>query len=645
MIGLDHAPDIIEAIRDSAVARMLVVDDAYDAPVFSDEWAGEMLDMLQHEDFRDNINDEALSIEVCDAAVEALNDGEYDHNAIEIVLGILYSAYLEKRDSKFDLGGRFEAIKGGALDALEPLILLLNTCGDDIRVELAGKNDAQYKYVTLKPDIIFMDFYLSPQTSSPRLESSSTLQYDRRQSIKLLRELLSHENNNAPAVVLMSSQDIGTKANNYRTNLDGRVMALRFGYLHKNWITQEANAAQANGEAADVLIDTSASLEFGRSLEAALADWQKGAEAAINTLQGDLRNFEIRDFAYLMRFRLYEEGERFADYLEWFLGESLRALVDQKVQWSSTHFQDLDKPDLTRGIIGADPIPSQQIGQFFHRMRFSDPEARKRNRFALGDVFVSAEKKNVRMIISPDCDLVPRERGVATERLLSVGGKIKSFEEDGAFANELVWLNGPKGIKWLNKDLMTHPVSSIDHLIVDKEEWKFFSRLSALPAQAVQKAALADLSRVGVSVPPTVHVGASVKCFIRLQEGSQVQTTEIAALPSSKVQVFMPRGGSDNKKRLLFTPEFVRALRADLIERDSSDIAENSRDVFAQLMSRLHDLDGMMLRHGFPIPHHDESLGVASALRKPGKKGWLHFVCDLSDKELLDVPRTDPFDE
>ena len=51
------------------------------------------------------------------------------------------------------------------------------------------------------------------------------------------------------------------------------------------------------------------------------------------------------------------------------------------------------------------------------------------------------------MVISPDCDLVPRGNKMAAARLLTVGGVVKGLEEDGAYAGELVWLDSSKGDK------------------------------------------------------------------------------------------------------------------------------------------------------------------------------------------------------
>lgn len=639
---MDHAPQIIAAIRASAVNQILVVDDAYDAPAFSDEWAGALLELVESPILATALTQQQLPERQREEARQALLDGEFDSDAIESLLEPLYAAYLLNRSTELDPGSQFARIKGAALDALDPLILLLGQCGPDVHVTLAGRNDALEKYAQIQPDMILMDFYLSPQLAEPRAENANTNRSDRERSIKLLRSMLENTPGHAPAVVLMSSQDIEAKADNYRARLDDRVMALRFGFLRKAWITREGAAAQANGDAADVLIDTSASLAFGRSIEAALADWRKGAEEAIAQLRADLRSFELRDFAYLMRFRLYDEGEPFADYLEWFLGESLRALVDQNVAWESEHFQEINRRELTDAIEGADLIPSQRIAHFFHRMRFNDHRSRPRSRYALGDVFLSKDRKKARMVISPDCDLVPRNGKQAARRLLSVGGVIRGLEQDGAYAAELIWLGSPKGISWSLKDLMSHVPGDISKLTGGDEDYDFFARLNPLPAQAVQKQALADLSRVGVAVPPTVHASAPVTTFIKLQDENQERLVEIGGLASPRAQVLMPRGGRDATKRLLFTPAFVRTLFAHLTGLEPDKVANSARPELAAVLAAREPLETMLKRTGFPIPWKHDELMIAAAIGKPVKGAWLQFVCDLSDGALIDQESEDP---
>ena len=510
---VNYAPQIIDSFKESIVERILVIDDAYDAPELAEERAGELLDVLGSKKLRDHLSESVFTDEDREAAIESLETSEFGDESVAEAMLSLYSVYVETRSAAVDPGGEFAALKGAALEALDPLVELLERCTEGAQIRKVGKDGALREYRSLKPELILMDFYLSPPERTTRAVTRGQFDADRERSIESLKDILKEDKEANPAVVLMSSQEVGGLTQAYRRRLEGRVTALRFGFLNKKWIGGSGTDLNASGDAADVLMETSGSLEFGRTLEAALRRWKKGARAGLEKLYDDLSDFDVRDFAYLLRFRLYQEGEPFADYLEWFFGESLRAIVDDEVEWNAEVFSRLDEPNLTDAIEGAHPIPSDRIARFFHRMRFNSRGNRERNRYALGDLFVASNSRDVRLVITPDCDLVPRKRGPSASRVLTVGGRIWGLEADQAFAGEFVFYNSPKAIKWNYKDLMTHDFDDVSSLGVGETRYNYFGTLRPMSAQTVQKAALADLSRVGLAVPPAVDVGAPVAAF------------------------------------------------------------------------------------------------------------------------------------
>lgn len=633
---MNYASQIIETIRDSAVTRVLVVDDSYDPPELATENIGALVDLLGAGAFRQLVDEDTLPGEHVEAAIEAIGEGDLDADDVSGVVEALFEAYLTSRDATIDPGGAFAAAKGAALDVLEPLVEMLRRC-EGVEVRLTGLEGAIGACRDQGPDLVFMDFFLSPPSRGTGPETKGEEDGDRKRSIATLRQMLAAHTGEKPAIVLMSSKDIQSRAERYRANLEGQVMGLRFGYLHKQWVTGTGDALEASGDAADVLVDTSGSLAFGRTLEAAISDWRDGAARALKQIEEELSEFDLKEFAYLMRFRLYDEAEPFADYLEWFLGETLRALVDEQIAWDSAHFRELDDAELTKTITGAHPFPSDKIARFFHRMRFNAHEARKRVRFGLGDVFLSPDKKDVRMIVSPDCDLVVRDGTCAAARILTVGGQVKGLKDEGAFAGELIHLGAPKGIKWRNKDLMSHSLGATDRLDVDGMAYTFLGRLRGLPAQAVQKAALADLSRVGISVPPTVHVGAKVACFIKVLDGNQAKRTEIEGLPGATVQVLMPRGGDDKTKRILFTQKYARALLANLAARDPAQFHDDHKAYFEAALEHSEELRHAMLTDGLSLPGSLEKYGISTSVANASKRPWLQFVCNLNDKDLVNL--------
>ena len=105
---------------------------------------------------------------------------------------------------------------------------------------------------------------------------------------------------------------------------------------------------------------------------------------------------------------------------------------------------------------------------------------------------------------------------------------------------------------------MTHEFSDVSTLHVGKVPYLYFGSLRAMSAQMLQKAALADLSRVGLAVPPTVDVSAPVRVFVTKNMHNRARMVELEGVEEPRAQVFVPRGGKDVHKRLLFTPQ-IRA--------------------------------------------------------------------------------------
>ena len=72
-------------------------------------------------------------------------------------------------------------------------------------------------------------------------------------------------------------------------------------------------------------------------------------------------NLQAKDFAYLIRFRLREEGQPFSEYLEWFLGECLKGFIAEKVAWHHDAFRQLSNADgVGKAIEGAFDGPITQ---------------------------------------------------------------------------------------------------------------------------------------------------------------------------------------------------------------------------------------------------------------------------------------------
>ena len=71
-------------------------------------------------------------------------------------------------------------------------------------------------------------------------------------------------------------------------------------------------------------MDLFQSYEFGRALHVGLdCCWLGAANRAVRDLREEIENLHLKEFAYLVRFRLAQEGQTLLNYLEWFFGECL----------------------------------------------------------------------------------------------------------------------------------------------------------------------------------------------------------------------------------------------------------------------------------------------------------------------------------
>ena len=625
---MKYEPLIVEEWDKCAAEKVMLVDDAYDPPSFSSDNAGQLLDLLQDGKRTRLVPDSLLDADTASQAIDDLSTGSYETDAVQAAYSAVYKAYIGRRDAKLDLDGHFKERKEAALEKLDGLVSLLKEC-KDLQLEFAGNETAEETFTSFAPHVLFMDYYLSSADGA----ANATQDADELRSIKLVKKLLGKARSAKPSVVLMSSEDIKDKGGAYRAELDGAVLALRFGFLHKDGVAFSGRSLAIDSKAADLLLDTAQGFSFGKDVEQALAIWRKGAGEALDLLEHELRELDVRDFAYLLRFRLKDEGESFADYLEWFLGESLRGKVDETVEWDKPAFTRIDKPENYQAIEGGHPQPSDRIARLFHRLRISMPTRRSKKRFALGDLYINAKKDAVRVVLSPDCDLVPRQTGKASaKRLLTLGGELKPLENDDVFVGDLVMIEDEtRAIKWSVKDIATSPIGKSGKLDIDGVEFSLFGTLRSQQAQNIQTLAFADLRRVGLAVAPTVYRIAPVEVVLALKSGKQ-QTLAPEELSKYPATLLFAREGSGKGHHVLFDRSYTRALLAALSQFDAEKLTPEGKGHYKNFLAKTAQVTGPMQREGLMIGDKGP-FGTSTRKQMPDKSGgWLQFVIKMDEQ-------------
>ena len=656
-----HEKRIIEAFKDNDIERILIVDDGYDPPSLSSDSLGKLMAFLESEDGARACNDVGFFDEDIESAKEAVSRTETESKNLSCVYETLYKRFVDTRDSRFDPGELFQTRKGPTLDGLEPLTDLLKKCGDDVDIRYAGLNDVEEIYDRQKPQVVFLDFYLGPDM--PEVGSKSQKPVIQGQvSIKLMERLRMTEEGDIPAIVLMSSRGVEDRAEGFRREVEfrgGNPLALRFRFLQKPGVSAKDNKEiDITHEAADALLDTAQGFEFGQVLQRALTKWRKGADKAINELKEEISALEPKDFAYLFRFRLDSEGESMPNYLEWMFGESLRALVNENVTWDDDDFKKLDNRKLSEGIEGAFEGTSVPIAKIFHRIRIDEHKSRRPNRYALGDIYVAQNERSIRTVVTPDCDLVVRNKKTKALSLLTMGGELRTFDQGSTSVDQFIIHNkNAYSLKWNPKDLKTYPLpplEGIDSPELEKDpKYKFFGTLRPLYAQEIQRQSLTDLSRVGLAVAPAMGIDASISAWLRVRANNGTNFENLEINEDAIATILLERGDAKLGHKVLLRRKFLHSLFDRLREVNEATLCtENNpvsdRESFKEFLLEKNEdkivtrflIKGSLTKEDNAIFRTKFTIGE----NPDGKKGspWLQFLLKLSEEAMEELLTIDP---
>jgi hypothetical protein len=651
---MGHEKRILEAFNTNGIERILIVDDVYDPPTLSTDALGSIVDFLESKNGQAACGEAELLADQITAATEAAHDGRPDDDAVTVVMNALFSKYIQDRDAKFDPGGQFATAKGTMLDVLAPLIALLGKC-EKAKLQFAGLNNAMEKFREFKPHVVFLDYFLGPDVPTSGRANPTAKSKAKKASIELLGRMLSVDDVDTPAVILMSSRDMKDQAEEFRRTVDAgserQVMALRFRFIQKNWVTETNRSLAIANDAADALLDTSQGFEFGSVLQQALIKWRAGAADAMTAFLEEIGGLAPKDFAYLFRFRLLTEGQRMSDYLEWMFGESLKAMVDENVDWTDESFSKLDDKRLSGSIEGAFEGPSLRIARIFDRIRVNHHRTRAAARFQLGDVYTAVGAAEARVIITPDCDLIPRSgKKPRAQTVLTMGGTLRSFDKENTSADQFVFPDDkPHSVQWNPKDLKTVPFEGTGSLR-DENVFLYYGTLRPIYAQEVQRTALSDLSRVGLAVAPVMGVDAGVSVYLRVKAATGgTAYDKVSVAKAAKATIILARGDGKEGHLVLFRRPFLHALLDALKEVDPSRLEKTDGEALAKFLSESSEgtlIKGLLSEGSATKKSEKGPLGVRIAIgtdpELKTQNAWLNVMLQLSTQAMQELLTVDP---
>ena len=507
-------------------------------------------------------------------------------------------------------------------------------------------------YHGFRPEVLFVDYYLSSGVPpSPEKVSQHKRTEARRESIALLKQVInSTDVKDIPAIVLMSSYEV-QKINQYRHKTQpDKIMSLRFKFLKKDGVRQENNIPIIDHAAVDVLLDISQGYLFGKALQLAVAHWKSAAELGLKNFLQEVVDLDTKDFAYLLRFKLREEGQSLSEYLQWFFGECLKGFIDNEIDWDSG----LDgENNIDKSIEGAFEGPSRGIAKFFHRVRVDSYRIANRTGYRMGDLYAQSNGRggivNIRVILTSDCDLVERKGKTKVERVLTMGGMLNTFDKDGSAADDFfLYEDKAYSVLWKPKDLEMFPISDLMALH-EVEKFKFLGTLRPLYAQEIQRRALTNLSRVGLPVAPALGINATVTVFIRKDDAND--PFQNINIESSALATIIPsRVGQKDGHRVLLRRCFLNELIDRLSEVDTAEMFKEDAKMLKEVLEKESSTEKFyeaLLRTG-GWTKSKAKFGVSFVISdKPQTNRdapWLQFVLKVSNDKMEELQTRDPLD-
>ena len=637
---MENEKIILDAFKTNKIDKILLIDDAYDPPVIDGILSGKLLDFLMEEEGVKFCRELDLNDLDRKSAIEALNTNSLQDDYLIKVNKVLFDAFVSKQlDPKNKLVQYFEGNKGIALSALTPLYELLKKCSAKVIVRTAGIEDGVEQYLDFKPQVLFIDYYLSPDIQPFGSPSKEEKNAARLASVELLKQLIQNFENavDIPAIVLMSSKNVAKEADDYRHHTGrNQILSLRFGFLNKYQVTQDGSKFEITQDAVDVLLDISQGYLFGRELQQMIGEWNSGATTAIEIFTKMIADLHVKEFAYLMRFRLQDEGQPLSDYLDWFFGEYLKGLISQKVDWRNSSFSNLEsKPELTKSmqsIEGAFDGPSEQIARIYHRIKVGDRRLGKSEEYRFGDIYMSSDVKSVRAVITPDCDLVLRKGKRKVNEILTIGGTLTKFDgRNSAIDDFFLYNDTAYNLKWKQKDLRTYPTECEESLEI-KENLKLVGTLCPLYAYAMQRRALEDLGRIGLPVAPALGLNAIVKVWIRKNDASD-PFEQITIKTVNTATIIPARTRQEGSHLVVFRRAFVNELVKHLIEYEECKICRRDLNNLENLKKDPKKFRDALLVEGVSLENNGV-YGIRLTLDKGPKRNpdaaWLQFTIAIS---------------
>jgi hypothetical protein len=579
-----------DAIKASGVKNVALLDDAFDLPKLNESDFSSLYDFLESDDALEIFGEIGVTNEEVEAAKEDIQSQSWTGGELLTVVSKLHRKFLITRDPKFDPTSVFKTKQSNNLADVDPLLELLKRCKVDVTLygTMAGTNEVHEPI----PDLVFADYYLADTITSGKAATEAEYADATGASLARLDEIIKPalEKDKHPSIILMSSKNVESEAAAYRRKASGdkgKVFASRFGFIRKSDVHVEDLPADApkgkkasvsvSRPGADILLDIVQSHPFGLQLHNALLLWLTHSLTAVGSMRSEIEELELKDFAYLVNYRLAQEGMSLFDYLEWFFGECLLGSIGLLTA-DKTKRPTRDKLDKHAGLIeGAYDGRTEKIAELYHRARIDTNPNPAHMR--MGDLYLTKSDgapTQIWALLTPDCDLMVRHGKRSVDRFLLVEGQLQAYKAPKSSLSDFIIVDKAHySIEWRLKNMATRE---------DLEDLRYCGTLRPLYAQDLQNQVLENLGRVGLAVAPVIRMDGHFQLFIRKND-DKLHVVDLGDEQMQACEVYPSRGGSDAVRISLHRSVAENILsKLDLI--DLKELSEDDAKALKGLRSR-----------------------------------------------------------
>ena len=586
----DSLLELRKICDERGIKRVAMIDDVFDVPT------AEGVDRERYAEFVDRFqSDDRLrrAIERVGGEVRGLPDFEaLGDDELEPLWKCVYGVHVPGRK----LGTRqLETVRAlfgghddGVLDMLDDVRGLLELFWKGLGRKVAVHGARPEAADVADADIVVVDYYLEPR---------STDEQATRRTSSIVRDIADaarHEKGTVPQFLLVSSRPQAINAGAFRKHAG--LMKSRFRFFTKRALsTHEVEDLVSLHD----LVDASDRTE---KIERLVRDWGGGGRKAIESVEQHMWDLDVSDLVYLDYFRLVNEGTNIGEYLLWFLtallGSRMATSLDRPL-WNEARDMRLveavdedgsvDQYTLIKTFDG----PSRAIAEAYGEILLDRSRAAGEEGFPAplaaddlseGDLFVQCsevgtslyEGAEVRLVMTPSCDLVRRRRGVnpAAKSVLLLPGTLIPVDEVKAPDPAEVYFvdvqgedkRAALGVKW---DF--HRPLAVDWGAMSTEGpgegFERLGRVRELYFHRIREHFSGRLTRVGTRVAPPLPEPRAGEVWVAVDRDGKGRFERVMEFSAEQRYVWeicpVGKGGSP-QCTYVTSRRFVRALWAQL---------------------------------------------------------------------------------